>query len=166
MPPTSLCPGSLRPVPLLQRGDDAFCEFCCQGVNVIDPPRDGLHDPWRGSKDARLESHGVEKQDRILKIRLLAVFRFTDDSEICFLRSLETPVVPTVGSSISVDGIVMGVTHVHHDVDEDSFVLGVAPDLAFSSPLPRGRTEFIDAVSLLLPGWNVVRPPPHLRLVE
>lgn len=56
------CPGSLRPVPSLRRGDNAFCEFCDQGVRVIDPPRDGLHDPWQGSKEPRLEPHKYEKR--------------------------------------------------------------------------------------------------------
>jgi hypothetical protein len=57
------CPGSLRPVPGLRPGDEATCEFCSQRVRLVAAPLPGLHDPWRGSRDARVESHGFEKPD-------------------------------------------------------------------------------------------------------
>jgi hypothetical protein len=55
------CPGSLRPVPSNLPGDCVFCEFCDGGIRVTTPPLEGLHDPWRGSKEARLEAHPFVK---------------------------------------------------------------------------------------------------------
>jgi hypothetical protein len=59
----SACLGSLRPVPGLRPRDEATCEFCSQRVRLVAAPLPGLHDPWRGSRDARVESHGFEKPD-------------------------------------------------------------------------------------------------------
>jgi hypothetical protein len=58
----SECPGSLRPVPPFRPGDDVSCEFCGQRVRVRAPPLGGLHDPWRGSADARIASHSYVKE--------------------------------------------------------------------------------------------------------
>jgi hypothetical protein len=55
------CPGSLRPVPFLRPGDEIACEFCARRVRLTAPPLAGLHDPWRGSNDARVEAHAFSR---------------------------------------------------------------------------------------------------------
>jgi hypothetical protein len=55
------CPGSLRPVPGRRPGDEVTCDFCSRRVLLVAAPLPGLHDPWRGSRDARVESHDFQK---------------------------------------------------------------------------------------------------------
>jgi hypothetical protein len=101
-----------------------------------------------------------------MEIGLAAVYRTPDGSEVCFVRSVGMPAVPAVGSSLSVGGVFMSVTHVHFYADDTTYVAGVNVELTLQAPLPRTRAEFIEAASNFFPGWKVVPPPPHLRLVK
>jgi len=56
------CPGSWRPVPDLQPGDEVYCDFCGKKVAVTLPPLDVPHDPWSGSRDPRIQAHWFPKR--------------------------------------------------------------------------------------------------------
>jgi hypothetical protein len=51
------CPGSWLPGHGLHPGDDAFCSFCGQVLQVAAPPTDEAHDPSRGSSLPRIPAH-------------------------------------------------------------------------------------------------------------
>ena len=56
------CPGSWLPVPDLKPGDVVICDFCGLNVAVVAAPLDWAHDPWRGSKEPRVEPHRPPKR--------------------------------------------------------------------------------------------------------
>jgi hypothetical protein len=58
VPPIPLdCSGSLLPIPHLQPGDGIYCPVCNRKIYLTVPPPEGLTDPWRGSKEARVQAH-------------------------------------------------------------------------------------------------------------
>lgn len=64
---SSECPGSLRPAPPFRPGDHVACQFCHRNCEVVGAPLAGLHDPWFGSKDGRIEPHRFERAPHLGK---------------------------------------------------------------------------------------------------
>jgi DNA-directed RNA polymerase subunit RPC12/RpoP len=58
------CPGSWLPVQHLQPGDKVACPVCGRKVFLSVPPMAETHDPWAGSKDARVQVHRVVSKPR------------------------------------------------------------------------------------------------------
>ena len=60
------CPGSWRPVPILQVGDVVICEVCGRRVGLTRPPVDYADDPSPDPKDRRaaVHCHGVRPPSR------------------------------------------------------------------------------------------------------
>lgn len=51
------CPGSWLPLPAASPGDPVTCALCGRRLHATPPPLDLTPDPWRGTREARVQPH-------------------------------------------------------------------------------------------------------------